>query len=277
MRELIVFIFHLACLFATPSTAQTPSIAAQNDAPPTKVMILGTYHFANPGADEVNVEADDVLSSARQSQIQTVLESLSRFKPTKVAVEVPLADSSRSSRLDSLYRAYVSGTHELGRNEIQQIGFRLAERFGHDRVHHIDYRNAFPFDEVMSYAEKRDTAFVTYFQRWGQTMKQTHDSLQSHATVSEILRSLNDPDGFLAESEALYARAASVGDSTNYVGADLTTAWYERNLRIFANLARVAEPGDRIVVLFGAAHAPMMRRLVKASPRMELVEPLRYL
>lgn len=271
MRKLVAFVLYFFYfLLAIPA-------AAQNDVPPAEVMILGTYHFANPGADEINVEADDVLAPERQSQIQTVLDSLSRFEPTSVAVEVPLADGSRSSQLDSLYQAYTNGAHELTRNEAQQIGFRLAERSGHERLHPIDYLNAFPFNEVMSYAAKHDTSFVTYFRRWGQKMQQTQDSLQSNATVSEVLRSLNDPEGFLADSEAMYARAAGVGDSINYVGADLTTAWYERNLRIFANLARVADPGDRVVVLFGAGHAPILRRLVEASPQMKLVDPPSYL
>jgi hypothetical protein len=272
MRSSSAFVLCLFFFAAVPSAAQDAASPQ-----PAEVMILGTYHFANPGADAVNMEADDVLAPKQQSQIEAVVESLSRFEPTKVAVEIPLADSSRTSRIDSLYRAYVNGTHELTRNEVQQIGFRLAERFGHARVHHTDYRNAFPLDEVMSYAAKRDTAFVTYFRRWRQRMQQTVDSLQENATIPEILRSLNDPDGILADSEAMYARAAGVGDSTNYVGADFTTKWYERNLRIFANVARITEPGDRVVVLYGSGHAPMLRRLVEASPRMELVDPLRYL
>lgn len=270
MRTFVVSLFCLVCVFVAPATAQ-------NDAPPAEVMVLGTYHFANPGADEVNVEADDVLAPARQAQIQTLLDSLSRFEPTKVAIEDSPAYGSARSRADSLYRAYTNGTHELTRNEAQQVGFRLAERFGHDEVYPIDYRNAFPFDDVMSYAAERDTAFVTYFRRWRQMMTRKMDNLLRDGTVSEILRSLNDPEGWLADSEALYARVAGVGDSTNYVGADLVTMWHERNLRIFANLARAAEPGDRIVVIFGAGHAPMLRQLVDASPRMEMVDPLDYL
>ena len=148
MRKFVASVLSFFCsLLVIPA-------AAQNDAPPTEVMILGTYHFANPGADEVNIEADDVLSSARQSEIRAVAESLSRFEPTNVAVEIPVADSSRSSQLDSLYRAYTRGSHDLTRNEVQQIGFRLAERFGHEQLYPIDYRNAFPFDEVMGYAAK---------------------------------------------------------------------------------------------------------------------------
>ena len=34
------------------------------------ILILGTYHMANPGLDAYNVEADDVLSARRQEEIR---------------------------------------------------------------------------------------------------------------------------------------------------------------------------------------------------------------
>jgi hypothetical protein len=61
------------------------------------------------------------------------------------------------------------------------------------------------------------------------------------------------------------------------VGADVIAEYHKRNLRIFANIAAVAEPGDRIIAIFGAGHMPYLRPLVRASPRMTLVEPNRYL
>lgn len=38
------------------------------------VMILGTYHMANPGADAVNFEADEVLAPKRQRELQQLVE-----------------------------------------------------------------------------------------------------------------------------------------------------------------------------------------------------------
>ena len=38
------------------------------------VMILGTYHMANPEADAVNFEADDVLTAKRQRELQQLIE-----------------------------------------------------------------------------------------------------------------------------------------------------------------------------------------------------------
>ena len=56
-----------------------------------------------------------------------------------------------------------------------------------------------------------------------------------------------------------------------------TSKWHKRNIRIFANLARIAEPGDRIIVIFGSGHSPLLRYFVESHAQMKLVEPNDYL
>ena len=51
------------------------------------VMVLGTYHMANPGLDLANVRADDVLKPQRQKELEALSVALAEFKPTKVVVE----------------------------------------------------------------------------------------------------------------------------------------------------------------------------------------------
>ena len=52
----------------------------------------------------------------------------------------------------------------------------------------------------------------------------------------------------------------------------VTGGWYNRNLRIFANIHRIAEPGDRILVIIGAGHVPIIRHAFRASPEFRLIE-----
>src|SRR6185503_733147 len=64
----------------------------------TQVMLVGTYHFSNPGKDLNNVKAVDIFAAGRQQEIGKVLAGLGRFAPTQVAVEWPAAISrSRQS------------------------------------------------------------------------------------------------------------------------------------------------------------------------------------
>ena len=46
-----------------------------------------------------------------------------------------------------------------------------------------------------------------------------------------------------------------MGAEGAYPGPDHVTAWYNRNLRIFANLQRLAAaPDERILLVIGAGH-----------------------
>src|SRR5205085_1162806 len=105
---------------AAPPTALSDASCGPGSA---KMMILGTYHFNNPGLDSRNLEADDVLSARRQRELEDLANRLLRFAPTKVMVEAPYRDAGTIAA----YRQYLLGTHKLSRNETEQIGFRVAK------------------------------------------------------------------------------------------------------------------------------------------------------
>jgi hypothetical protein len=258
----------LASLVALPLFAQAPAAAE-----PAQVLVLGVYHFANPGLDVVKMETADVLSVTKQAEVRAVVEALARFRPTKIAVEqVPAS----APRLDRLYHAYRSGGHELARDETEQLGFRLAAMLNHPRVYPIDHRGEFPFDALMEYAQVHDPAFVAFANE--EMTRITAETNRQHRenTIAEILRSINEPEK-LALDHGTYMRFAQVGARDTYVGAELVSKWYERNIHIFANLQDVAEPGDRILVIIGSGHAPILRELTMYDPEMLLVEVHEYL
>ena len=75
-----------ACLVTLFST----NLLVQNSSPatvPIQVMVLGTYHFDNPGQDLHNMKVDSVLTPAKQSELADVASRLAKFNPTKIAVE----------------------------------------------------------------------------------------------------------------------------------------------------------------------------------------------
>ena len=240
---------------------------------PSEVMVLGVYHFSNPGLDVVKSEVADVLSTEKQAEILEVIEELARFRPTLIAVEQRPASSGR---LDSLFQAYVEDRHALSRDETEQLGFRLAARSGLSGVHPIDHPGDFPFGELMSYAQDHDPAFVDFVESERARMEEDNDRRQRELTVGQILRLDNEPET-LALNHALYLKFARVGAGDTYVGAHLLSKWYERNIHIFTNIQRLAGPGDRVLVIIGAGHAPILRELISADPSMRLVDTLEYL
>ena len=257
-------------LIGTPTVAQQP---ANHSEPHAQILVLGTYHFDNPGLDVVKTEVADVLTPAKQAEIKQVIDALARFRPTKIAVEVR---TDQATRVDSLYAAYRAGRHTLNRSEVQQLGFRLAERFGHPLVYPADHGGEFPFGAMMQYAQGHDPAFVRRVQQATAEMTAEGNRRQQQKSIGEILRLENDP-ARIRKGHAMYMEIAGVGAGDTYVGADLLAKWYERNIRIFSDLQRIAQPGDRILVIFGAGHAAILRQLIASDPRLELIEATEYL
>jgi hypothetical protein len=264
MKHLFKFLL-LLVLIQTGTQAQ--------ESKPAELIILGTFHFANPGLDVAQFEAINILSETKQKEVLEVVASLAAFNPTKIAIE---RGESKGQGIDSLYAAYRGGNYELGSGEDEQLGFRLASEFDHNSLYFIDEPGDFPIDKVLDYANQHDTLFLEYFHQFISKVEEQMDSIQKVASVGEMLKFENDPDR-ISWGHSFYLTIAGVGAKENKVGASLLSAWYDRNIRIFANLKAMAEPGDRIIVIIGAGHAAILRALVEADAKLKLVDPLDYL
>ncbi len=235
-----------------------------------RVMVLGSYHFANPGLDLIKTKVDDVLLPERQKQIQAVVDGVARFKPTKVAVEVN-GDPYPNHAVPS-YAKYLAERVSSSRNEIDQIGFRLAKQLGHQEVMGIDVDGDFPFEDVMKFAnETGRQAELEALMKAAEQRGKTFEQKQKTQTISQILREMNLPAASQAD-HAWYVGVLNYGAGKQQPGAHLLGSWTERNLGICARLVQNAKPGDRIVVLYGAGHNYLLRRCVQEMPNWELVE-----
>ena len=269
MRKLALM---LAMLFlGTPALAE--------DAP-VEVMVLGTYHMGNPGKDLANVAADDVTSPKRQREIAAVTEAIARWKPTKIAIE----REAPAPFTVADYHAFTPAKLTTDRNEIVQIGFRLAHHMGHRDVYAFDERGGpgepeyFPFDKVEAYAkahgqEDRLAALLGYFQG---TTKALSDA-QSGSTVAQLLMLCNDPARYVPEHEIGYLGMLPFGDGDQQPGAELAAYWYMRNVKMFAKVMLITEPGDRVLVLVGSGHAYWLNDLAAHTPGFRRVDPLPWL
>lgn len=244
-------------------------IAASAQAPPPRVevLVLGTYHMANPGRDVFNTEADDVLSPKRQAEIRELTEVLSRFRPTKVAVEA----SFNSSAVARRYEAYLVDEHELTRNETEQIGFRLARQLGHATVYPVDVDGEFPLLRLQDYATANglEAEFQTLMDRVGARVEEESEYLRSHTVLEALLR-MNSEES-VRQDVGSYYQFVRFGKPWNWAGADLLASWFHRNVRIFSNIVDLAEsPGERVLVVYGAGHLGWLRDMVAADPTLRL-------
>ena len=246
-----------------------PAAAAPSPAP-VQVMIVGDYHMSNPGRDIVNVKADDVLSPIRQAQIAAVTTALARFHPTKVAAEWD-ADT-----VTERWPKYLSGTLPPSRNEVVQLGFRLAKAAG-ARMFGIDVEGDFPYEAVQTFAAAHGlTPLLDQQQALVERHVGEEQAVIARDGVAAGLRWINDPARIAVDND-FYRATLRIGAGKDQPGADLLTAWYRRNFQICANLLLLSAPGDRIVVFYGSGHAFLLRQCVTETPGLRLVEPDNYL
>ena len=259
------------------------------------IMILGSAHLANPGADVYNTKMDDVLAPKRQQEIQQLVTQLKAFQPTKIALEV---DPRFDAKINANYQGYLEDTYELKRGAGDQIGFRLAKQIGHSKVYCVDYFRNYSQEPDGLFPENFDWDLVRYH-KFAKAHNQEHLLRPPPITEGKIIKDkdgttwiepekyepiidmyirINEPEGRLADHQQ-YLRSARIGLGDQYPGANwVGHLWYTRNLRIFANLTRITESADdRILLIIGAGHVYLVQQFLEESGDYIVENPLKYL
>lgn len=223
----------------------------------------------------VNAEIDDVRSEHRQRELTAVATDLARFAPTKVLVE---HEASQAKAVGELFAEYVAGSRELGRGELEQIGFRVASLRGLDGVVGIDVQGPF-WDSRIDDLAATDAEVLRRLgelQAYGEAVVAEAEPLLAAATLGAVLREMNTPAALAAVLRPYLAYIAPI-DPEGYAGADVVANWYSRNLKIFTNLVHESGPGERLLVVFGAGHIPVLRHFIEASGEFVISEVADYL
>lgn len=234
-----------------------------------QIALLGTFHFAGSN-DLLSLKIDDLETEKRQKEMLDLINRIKKFNPTKVIVEYPYG----ATKLDSIYQLFRIGKHELSINEIQQIGFRLANQLGHEHIYAADHRADLPFDELMqqigSIGKMED--FNKVIEGINQnTMLPQKQFYETH-NLSEFFIMMNS-DKYDKDNRASYSQYLMKYDTEdNNIGVRIATAWWGRNFQIMSNIDQIIETGDRAFVLFGQGHTSILKPLYQDRSDYEYVE-----
>ncbi|TYZ09313.1 hypothetical protein FY528_11250 [Hymenobacter lutimineralis] len=265
-------------LLALGATAQTK---------PAELLLLGTFHFHNPGADIVKTKSFDVLAPKAQAELETMTNRLSQWHPDKVFVEW---DWNNQAELDALYTLYLGGQYEQAiqakypkpgqrdfylKNEIIQLAFRTAKKAGLRRVYAFDYlKTTFPFDSVQKAMQQAHQEALQ--QRIGELFKKVEaDQNRKLSTLSltQLLLDFNTPASMRENKGAYLDLLNKAGSVESFAGPWLVSEWYRRNLYMFSVVQKTVEPTDqRVLVLAGSAHTAMIREFAQHDSRFQLKE-----
>lgn len=258
--------------FLTFVLVAAKTVSAQTAATP-QVLLLGTFHFNNPGNDVAKVKVDDILSPKRQAEVQALAANLQAFRPDVIFIEqLP----SNQGYIDSLYTAYLAGGARDRRNEIVQVAFRVGKALSLKPSQLVcvdDQSTQFPYDSLMREATSANQAqLLTTLQVDIKRREQEFNQLLSSASITNVLLHMNTP-AYQKNDLGFYTNTLVLaGGTTNNVGAYTTAQWYSRNIMIHGNiLKRLTGREKRILILFGAGHAAVLNHLMQLNPAYEVV------
>ena len=252
-------------------TITSASCFAQQPPAKLKVLLLGTFHFDNPGLDVARFENANILTPKRQAEIQEVISRLKQLKPDKIFIE---QEPSSQPKLDSLLHLYKENKWQAKANEIYQLGFRLAKELPGTTLHAVDYTGAdFPFDSLMKVAQAaKQEALLQHIQGTIANIEKTFNEQLKALTIREMLIQQNSRF-YDQAGVGMYFDLLKAGSIENHVGSYLTSEWWRRNMIIYENILKRLDGTEKsIIVIFGSSHTALLKEFMKFNPSIELVE-----
>ncbi|WP_047985576.1 DUF5694 domain-containing protein [Ornithinibacillus californiensis] len=240
------------------------------------ILVLGSDHFGNPNMDMFNTQSEDILTDKRQKEMRQVVDSLTGFQPTKIALEV---STKAQHDFNQDYLSYLYGDFKLTSDERHQIGFQLAKAMNLHELFAIDWNEnveGIPDLEALA-TESGSKVFEEAMEKGQHLANDIEDYLDSH-TIMEFLRWLNEPTNVKANHE-LYMTLTLMESDNIPVGAMWTAQyWYYRNLIIYKNLVEmVTSNDDRVFVLYGVGHVHLLTQFLRESGRFHVETSQDYL
>ena len=245
----------------------------------TEILLLGSFHFLESSID--------FYSSEIQNELDLITRKLLKSNPAVIAVEaaakaqeyidksyeifdlMDLQDRNKMQN-ETLGEIYMFGQKYpiTYNNESIQIGYRLGKMLAHSKVYAIDDDTILNMDVMYN---KPPSSLK-------KAMNALHADMNKHMndTIVDMYKYYNSEE-WSKLNHSIYIQANMISAGNNYAGAEMVTKWYERNLKIFSNIQRLADTYRRIFIIYGAGHLKILRDLINADSNLKLIDAGKYL
>jgi len=240
-----------------------------------EVMVVGVYHLGET-SDLVKVEGKE--DKGLKPQAMEVVDALSRYNPTKIAVE---AEWEAQSTLNKSYRKYQQGHLNPIKNEIGMIGFPLAKKLGIEEISCVDWMEdsaeIVPIDDVLQYANEQEPELHKEIMKMYIEPFQGEMEKLSGLSILEGFKRVNEPE-MINKMHQVYMDLAMIGKENDYYAMDWLTWWYKRNLIIYTNVRRLIEsPQDRVLLIIGGSHVHLINQFLVEADICKVINASDYL
>ncbi|KAF2516575.1 DUF5694 domain-containing protein [Flavobacterium foetidum] len=236
-----------------------------------QILLIGTFHYENPGRDVAQVNTFNVMSEKSQRELEIMTDEIKKFGPDKIFVEWKY---SKQEQLDKFYNKNTDSLLKKDANEITQLALRTAKKLNHKKLYAMDYRNNFPYDSLMMSMEKanqkdlmkKNTESMEDFQN-------QHNQRIIKSSLTDMMLYYNKKETENQNIQWYLEIANRTGSVNDFTGASLVAKWYQRNLYMYSLIQKLTEStDDKIMILVGAGHAALIREFITHDPTFEIVD-----
>lgn len=233
-----------------------------------EILLVGTFHLAD--TSDLNALSEKDKSKYSDSDFEQLAIDLAKFQADQVFVEYPL---HLQEHLTSIYSsAEVDEINEaFKKNEIYQIGFRLAKMLGHDAIYAVDW-NEQPEESIdlsLVAEGKSKAVFDEIMGRMKMVLEKLSTIIQQ-GDIIELYKHINSYENIVNDHQ-VYLDFMQLDDEIAFEW--VTKYWYYRNLRIVRNIKKSLLPETkRAVILYGSGHNYLLKQQLEDDKAIKVIQ-----
>lgn len=233
-----------------------------------EILLVGTFHLAD--TSDLNALSEKDKSKYSDNDFEQLAIDLAKFQADQVFVEYPL---HLQEHLTSIYSsAEVDEINEaFKKNEIYQIGFRLAKMLGHDAIYAVDW-NEQPEESIdlsLVAEGKSKAVFDEIMGRMKMVLEKLSTIIQQ-GDIIELYKHINSYENIVNDHQ-VYLDFMQLDDEIAFEW--VTKYWYYRNLRIVRNIKKSILPETkRAVILYGSGHNYLLKQQLEDDKAIKVIQ-----
>jgi len=260
-------------LITTVSISQTNPRSGTN-LERIKVLNLGVFHFGiTPDANKTEYDEND---KKNLREIKEITKALAKFNPTVILVEVVPGHQDILEQEYEKYKRNPSSLTKFSGTETELLGFEVGRLANTTKIFGIDHKLNYMYS-ADDFAKSLDAKNYFLVSERLENYSEKRNDVKEIGLKKKLLsmNTENYYDYLINVNADLLTYANS---EEEFEGADQAAKFYQRNLRMYANINKLElDTNDRILIISGAAHASFFHKFMSRSPIYELVDWEKFL
>jgi len=160
-------------------------------------------------------------------------------------------------------------------SELQQLGFKVANKVKHKKLYGFDYLIDEPNDTIMNSIQKNNQMELmnTIQQEFGEYGQKIITKFQTTKSIKDLLLFFNTPEFENQLNSGYISLFNKIGTTEDFSGAYFVSERYKRNLYMYSLIQKQIEKTDeRILIIVGAQHAAGFKEFIVNHRNMQQVE-----